>query len=168
MPDQETYRHRSARVVLVDETGRVLLLKSHTDPDAPGGGHDWSTPGGGVEEGETLAEAAARELFEETGLSVAPEALGSPVAQTSGHADLGWAVGLFQDVFFHLRVTDHEVDTGGQEEHEARHHAGHRWWTVDELSGGAEAVRPLGLGDLVADLLAGRVPAEPRRLPWHH
>lgn len=167
MPDQQTYR-RSARVVLLDRTDRVLLFKSLAGPDAPEKGHCWSTPGGGVEEGETLAEAAARELFEETGLSVAPAVLGAPVAETSGHADLGWAEGLFQDVFFHLRITEHRVDPGGQEEHEARHHAGHRWWTVGELAGRADTVRPLGLGDLVAELLTGRVPAEPRRLPWHH
>ncbi|MCX4391638.1 NUDIX domain-containing protein [Streptomyces sp. NBC_00053] len=49
---------------------------------------------------ETWAEAAARELREETGLSVEPEALESAVAETSGYADVGWAEGIFRDVFF--------------------------------------------------------------------
>jgi 8-oxo-dGTP diphosphatase len=41
----------------------VLLILRGTDPKL------WSLPGGRVERGETVAEAAARELREETGLS---------------------------------------------------------------------------------------------------
>ncbi|MFE0382067.1 NUDIX hydrolase [Streptomyces inhibens] len=168
MRDQETAYRQSARVVLIDETDRVLLLKFHVVPGAPGSGYGWTTPGGGVEEGETLAEAAARELFEEVGLSVEPLALGSPIAETSGLADLGWAEGLFRDVFFHYRVTTHQIEIGGQEEHERKYHAGHRWWTVDELASSRETIYPLNLADVVAELLAGRLPAVPLQLPWHH
>ncbi|MFJ4918563.1 NUDIX domain-containing protein [Streptomyces sp. NPDC088725] len=48
MPDQERYRRRSARVVLTDAGGRVLLLKWYTVAGDPGAGHRWFTPGGGV------------------------------------------------------------------------------------------------------------------------
>ena len=49
---------RSARVLLLDASDRLLLVQS---------GHAWFAPGGGVEEGERLAVAAARELREEIG-----------------------------------------------------------------------------------------------------
>ncbi|ODS91829.1 MAG: hypothetical protein BGO83_26435 [Devosia sp. 66-14] len=52
-----------ARAVLIDADGRVLLLR-HTY--MPG----WHFPGGGVEPGETAAEAARREAEEETGFRV--------------------------------------------------------------------------------------------------
>ncbi|MER6047599.1 NUDIX domain-containing protein [Streptomyces sp. NPDC001793] len=168
MPDQGSYRRDSARVLLLDDLDRLLLLKFHVDPDAPESGHGWCTPGGGVEDGETLSEAAARELCEETGLSVAPEALGSAVAETSGYADLGWSEGIFRDVFFQLRVTSHQVDVTGQEPHERNYHAGYRWWPIADLAATNETVYPFGLAKLTAGLVAGHVPAVPIQLPWHH
>jgi acetyl-CoA carboxylase carboxyl transferase subunit beta len=56
-----------AGAVVRDGTGRLLLARRG---HAPGAGR-WSLPGGRVEPGETPAAAAAREVFEETGLTVA-------------------------------------------------------------------------------------------------
>ncbi|MEW1658632.1 NUDIX domain-containing protein [Streptomyces sp. NPDC093707] len=161
MPDQESYRRVSARVLLLDELDRLLMLKFHVDPDTPESGHGWCTPGGGVEDGETLAQAAARELREETGLSVEPEALGPAVAETSGYADVGWAEGIFRDVFFALRVTTHQVDVTGQGADESKYHAGYRWWPLADLAATDETVYPFGLAELAAELAAGRIPAHP-------
>lgn len=162
------YRRRSARVLLLDGSGRILLLRCLKQVDRPESGHCWVTPGGGVRFGERLARTAARELREEIGLVVAAAALGRPVATTSGHADLGWARGRFRDDFFQHRVTNHLVDISRMERLERTSYRGHRWWGVDELAATDEEVFPLGLSSLVADLLAGRVPARPVRLPWHH
>ncbi|MGI5243734.1 YunG family protein [Dactylosporangium sp. CA-139066] len=58
---------RIAVVALTDSTGAVLLqLRSRNKAAEPG---QWALPGGHVEAGETPAEAAARELLEETGLA---------------------------------------------------------------------------------------------------
>jgi 8-oxo-dGTP pyrophosphatase MutT (NUDIX family) len=164
-PRRDGYRRRTARVLLLDGADRLMLFK-FSNHDRPG--HCWITPGGGVEEGEGLAEAAARELREETGLAVAPGELGAPVAMTGGHADLGWASGEFRDDFFLLRTHSHEVDTIELEEFERSQVLGHRWWTLDELAATADPVLPYALVPLLRDLLAGVVPSEPVRLPWHH
>src|SRR3954466_9737179 len=133
MPLSGPYRRRSARVLLVDGSDRVLLLRLRDH-----GGHIWLTPGGGVQDGEPLAEAAARELREEGGLAgaaaggrrggggraVPAAGLGEPVAHTGGYVRFSWAEGIFRDEFFLHRVAAHEIDTSGMEELEAGQHAG--------------------------------------------
>ncbi len=52
--------------VVTDEQGRVLMIKRGHEP----GAGLWSIPGGRIEPGETDAEALAREMLEETGLTV--------------------------------------------------------------------------------------------------
>jgi len=48
---------------IFDEQGRVLLTKRRDNGQ-------WCLPSGGMESGESAAEACEREVFEETGLSV--------------------------------------------------------------------------------------------------
>lgn len=57
------------RVLLfpVDEKGRVLLLKGASNKKI--WANLWNGPGGHLEAGESVLEAARRELFEETGLT---------------------------------------------------------------------------------------------------
>ena len=152
------FARRSARVLLLDASDRLLLVHS---------GQAWFAPGGGVEEGEELADAPARELREETGLAVAPGDL-RQVAYTTGRADLGWASGLFRDDFFLCRIISHRVDPAGLNEFERQHYRGDRWWTYAELAASRETIYPVGLPALVADLIAGRLPASPIALAWHH
>lgn len=66
-PDGARFADRivvSAILVVTDERGRVLLVKQRGGPYA---GH-WMVPGGGVEPGERVADAAVRECREETGI----------------------------------------------------------------------------------------------------
>ena len=53
--------------VVLDGEGRVLLARRAHEPLKG----EWSLPGGAVELGETLEAAVAREILEETGVSVA-------------------------------------------------------------------------------------------------
>jgi len=54
------------RVIVTDEAARVLLLQRAAGTLGAG---EWCLPGGKVDYGQTVADAAARELAEETGLT---------------------------------------------------------------------------------------------------
>lgn len=61
------WRRRAARGVVL-APGRKLLLQQGQDPLDPGRPPYWFLPGGGIDEGESPAEALRRELLEECGL----------------------------------------------------------------------------------------------------
>ena len=157
---EQPYARRSARVILADGADRLLLFES---------GGFWFTPGGGIEPGETIEQAATRELWEETGLRVDPDQLGPVVAETSGYADLGFAARMFHDLFYFQRApAGFRVDTSGWQQVEADTMSGHRWWTLEEVEAAPKIVFPFELVPLARDLLAGRLPSHPVQLPWHH
>jgi 8-oxo-dGTP pyrophosphatase MutT (NUDIX family) len=154
----------TARVVVLDPDGRVLLLGARLADLAtpPGPVLYWYTPGGGVEAGESVRAAAARELAEEIGLVVDPSALEGPVW-------LRRAVGLLlgepvdaRETYFALRDVVHEVDVSGQTELEAYEDQPHRWWTAAEIAASAEAFVPAQLAEALPALLTGPWTGPPR------
>lgn len=157
---------RSARILLADRQDRILLFRfTDQNSDAPGGVW-WGTPGGGIEEGESLPAAAARELFEETGVRVAPEAFARIVGRSQGPALFFGERRWYLNEFYFLRTDGFELDDSGWGEVERVSIVEHRWWTVGELAATTEIVHPPGLPRLLPDLLGGRPPAEPIDIGW--
>jgi 8-oxo-dGTP pyrophosphatase MutT (NUDIX family) len=141
---------RAARVVLVDDADRTLLLRGG-DPARPAL-RWWFTPGGGLDEGESSAEGAARELFEETGLRVTPADLGRPVWHQITRFSYDNRQYRQEQDFYLFRVPEWQVDTTGFDPEEQRTIDDHRWWSVAELDATAETVYPENLADLLRRL----------------
>lgn len=59
-------------LALIDQIGRVLMQRRRLQADHGG---LWEFPGGKVEAGETLVSALCREIAEELGLTIEPQAL---------------------------------------------------------------------------------------------
>lgn len=80
---------QSAHVLFVNPSGRVLLRLRDDRPDLPYPGL-WDLLGGAVEAGETLAEAAVREIDEEVGIECPPlEFFGAYPADVHNNVFLG-------------------------------------------------------------------------------
>jgi 8-oxo-dGTP pyrophosphatase MutT (NUDIX family) len=141
---------RAARVVLVDRADRTLLLRG-TDPARPGM-RWWFTPGGGLDSGESPAEGAARELFEETGLRVDPAELGEPVWHQITHFSYNHRQYRQEQEFYLLRVSEWQVDTAGFDDEERLTIDEHRWWSAEELDVTTETIFPEDLADLLRRL----------------
>lgn len=119
--------------------GRVLVAAR---ANAPGAGL-YSLPGGLVELGETLAEAAARELDEEVGVSAAPIGL-------CGHRDI-----IIRDaqgrVERHFVVVVHAARWTAGEGRVSAEASDIRWVTLEDL---AALPTTDGLAEIVASALA--------------
>ena len=131
---------RAARVLLVDDTERVLLFHG-VDPGRPSH-HYWFTPGGGLSPGEPAVVGAARELAEETGLVRTASDLGQAVFEETTEFPFDGVWYRQEQEFFLLRVPSWVVDTAGFDEIERGSITNHRWWSIDELERTKERYYP--------------------------
>ncbi|GAA1736861.1 hypothetical protein GCM10009809_35090 [Isoptericola hypogeus] len=151
-PDGLRHR-RAARVILLDETDRVLLVRGH-DADEPERSW-WFTVGGGIDAGETEVDAALRELREEAGLELASEDLVGPVLTRAGIFRFFAETCRQDEVFFLARVDGgHAPTDAGWTDVERDVLDEMRWLTTAQLRAETREVFPTALPDVV-DALAG-------------
>lgn len=146
---------RAARVALLDETNRILLVRF-----AWPGGSIWALPGGGIEPGETPHEAAIREVGEETGLPHHP--LVGPIwLRTAIFDRMPGFDGQFEH-YFTARVTSTTLSPSmTTEELQAEFLAGAAWWSITEMLSSSEQFAPRALGTLLGQLVTNGAPEEP-------
>ena len=136
----------AARIILLDRQERVLLFRFDPADRPP----FWVLPGGALEAGETHADGARRELFEECGIDAD---CGREVYQRRVQFVTLQQVAVEADErFFLLRVDRPEIDTSGHTELERAVMRTYRWFAKDEIDGWSETIYPEDLAAMLDSL----------------
>ena len=134
------WRRQTARVLPVNPEGRVLLLHGWDPhhPEAP----FWFTIGGGAEQGESLRDAATRELREETGIVIDSAALGEPIAHNT--VEFSWnGYDIVQgQTFYAVRVESADVTLDGLDDWERATTDKYGWLSAEDLGGDERPADP--------------------------
>jgi 8-oxo-dGTP pyrophosphatase MutT (NUDIX family) len=141
---------RAGRVLVLDPADRVLLLQGF-DPARPEH-RFWFTIGGGAEPGESLVQAAARELREESGITAEPAALGQAIWHRTAEFSFDGQRYRQEEEYFLLRTGAVEITLDGLEEVEQQTVTAHRWWGAEELAASGESFVPPELPALLRQL----------------
>jgi len=137
-------RRPSARLLILDPVGRVLLFRFVHKTGALAGQDYWATPGGAVEDGETFEQAAIRELEEETGIR--RDEVGPQVERREFVLQLPDGERVMADErFFLVAARNEALSRAGWTADEAEVMAEHRWWSVRELACTSQTVWPENL-----------------------
>ncbi len=152
LPSPNIIHRTGARVLVRDSTGAILLIKTG-DPHVPGDEY-WVTPGGGLDEGETWAEAAARELREEAGLEILE--LGEHVRQDVVEFSFKGSRYRQPQRWYAIEIAEDaggfDLDTTGWTDLEREAQSGYRWWRIAEIESTDETMYPSDLADLVRSI----------------
>jgi 8-oxo-dGTP diphosphatase len=131
----------AARILLLDPDNRLLLFRF----DAPDRSPFWCTPGGRLDDSESYAAAARRELYEETGFDLDP---GPEVARRMAEFIALEGHPVWSDErYFLVRCNSDAICDQGYTELERAVMTSHHWFTQDELANWHETIYP---GDIIA------------------
>jgi 8-oxo-dGTP pyrophosphatase MutT (NUDIX family) len=154
-------RH-SARGVLVDPAGRVLLVRfelRHIEPPTL-----WACPGGGVEPGESPVQTLRRELVEEVGLTLQADPPRVWHRRLVGPNLARGYDGVVEDYFLVRTAAFDPCGSFTDAELLAENLHEIRWWTLPEITRSETAFAPRDMADEIDALLRNGPPAEPVQL----
>ncbi len=131
-----------------------------SDPIDPSIEPWWQIPGGQIDAGEDSAQAAARELHEEAGIS---EIEMGPCIWTQYVEFSFGGINFKSNDFIHLARCQKSYDWAPVhlEALEAAAFEGAKWWELEELLENSEPVLPVRLKEFLPAVLMGDLPKEP-------
>jgi 8-oxo-dGTP pyrophosphatase MutT (NUDIX family) len=148
---QNEVRH-VARVLVINDQGQTYLLRGR-DPSLPDRAPFWFTPGGKIDDGETSAQAAARELHEEIGVIASPHDLGEVIGTEDCQYHFEGVAYRQNGVFYAYSSNQAALNTAAWTEIEARTIDQGKWWSVADIIATPETIYPPHLATMLGKYL---------------
>lgn len=135
--DQEMRIRKSSRAIVLNKKNEIFLFQYMFDylEDCKA---IWITPGGGLEEGESVEDALKRELFEELGVQIkekCPEVYYRNPVYTLKNGEKVQSV----EKFFLVILEDEEFSSERRTESEKKRMLAGKWWSAEEIERSEEA-----------------------------
>ena len=153
----------SIKVLLLNERQELLLMcaddPTTTSKDGKYHGRFWFPVGGEINPGESVKEAATREIYEETGIK---EVEFGPVVWF-GEFDLvlaGTPTHLKQ-TFIVAKTKQHKVSLENLTEEEKKVVKKTAWFSLEKIQNSTEVIYPVLLARYLPDILQGKYPDQP-------
>lgn len=156
---------KSIKVLLLNDKNEILLMCAD-DPktvsaDGKYYGRFWFPIGGGIEEGESIVDAAIRELYEETGLRKEEFELGPVVWFGEFDLTLVGILTRMKETFIVAKAKRTNVSLTKLDDWEKKVVKGIAWFSLEEIKNSLDVIFPVLLGEYLPDIIAGKYPEKP-------
>ncbi len=155
----------SVRILLINSKNQIALISAN-DPklrsaDGSYRGRFWFLPGGKIEPNEAEHKAIYRELKEETGLTQQELELGPQVWQgTVNLLKNGEPLSIRQTFWVAFTKSD-DLNFSQLDNWEKDHLKNIRWFSLEDIKNSKETIYPIGLSELLPDILVRKLPTQP-------
>lgn len=151
------------RLLLIDPDERVLLFHYAFERGPLSGKAFWALPGGPLQPAEAPADAARRELWEETGLDLP---VGAPIAHFASYPPHARDEMLMDETFFLIETSSSDIERSSGPPDSDILCRSHLWWYMRDLCTTSQVIHPAGLIGLLAGQLGqSDLSAQPSNRP---
>ena len=154
----------SVKLILLNENNELLLMKTDDKEiqgkDGKYNGVFWQMIGGKIEKGETIKEAAYRELFEETGLKKEQVTIGNVVWYGEVDLLMHGIITKVKQSFIIAKTNSINVTLNNLTEEEKTVCNKLEWFSIDKIKKCTDIIYPILLTDegYLPTILKGNIP----------
>ena len=146
----------AARLLIFNGLNQALLLSTR-DASNSEFLNSWEIPGGGINQGESIAEAAVREVYEETGIIINLESVSKPLWLRCVLYTYRGEKRLQHEAICVTKIKESKprISFSNREPFEVEDHELMKWWTLEEVMSSDALFYPRSLPQNIESLLYG-------------